>query len=128
MNATRDLVFGLVIPGVNRRVAPDDPVRSGVFDVLATLGARLRIRFNLPTRLNGPGGARMPVRFGNGDAIALETGPGATPQVFNPRRRRTIRLRTGNRLLLYLGGQVRPSRNQRSGLYRNTVLLTVTVL
>jgi hypothetical protein len=34
----------------------------------------------------------------------------------------------GNRLLIFLGGQVLPAGNQATGAYSNTVTLTVTII
>ena len=125
---TRDLAFGAVIPGVISTVAPTDPVKSGIFDITANLGTRLRLDFTLPTRLTAPGGAQMTINFVNGDAILLETGPGATPNTQNPKSMKPYTMNHGNRLLLYLGGNVSPTGGQASGVYTAAILLTVTIL
>lgn len=128
VTGVRNLAFGPVIQGVPNTVAANEAVRSGEFEVIATLGNRLRVRFTLPNRLNGPAGATLNLSFSNSDGLALETGPGATPQTFNPHGNRTFTLVTGNRLLLFLGGQVSPTANQTTGAYTNTVTLTVTII
>lgn len=128
VTGVRNLAFGPVIQGIPNTVAASEAVRSGEFEVIATLGNRLRVRFTLPNRLNGPAGATLNLSFSNSDGLALETGPGATPQTFNPHGNRTFTLVTGNRLLLFLGGRVSPTANQTTGSYTNTVTLTVTII
>jgi hypothetical protein len=125
---TRDLEFGTVIPGVVSTVAPTDPVKSGLFDITAPLGTRLRLDFILPANLIGPAGAPMTLNFANGDAILLETGPGSAPNNQNPKSMKPYTMKYGNRLLIYLGGNVAPTGNQSTGAYSATVVLTVTVL
>ena len=125
---TRDLAFGAVIPGVTMLVAPMDPVRAGVFDITANLGTRLRLDFALPTRLVSPGGAQMTVNFANGDAILLETGPGGVPNTQNPKSMKPYTMTRGNRLMIYLGGNVTPTGSQAIGVYTASILLTVTIL
>lgn len=125
---TRDLAFGAVIPGVTTVVSPMDPVKSGIFDITANQGTRLRLDFTLPTRLIGPGGAQMTINFANGDAILLETAPGSTPNSQNPKSMKPYTMTGGNRLMLYLGGNVAPTGGQATGVYTASVMLTVTIL
>jgi len=125
---TRDLAFGAVIPGVITTVAPTDPVKAGIYTVTANLGTRLRLDFTLPTTLVKPGGGSMPVNFVNGDCILLETGPGATPNTQNPKSMKPYTMNFGNRLGVYLGGNVTPAAGQATGTYTATIVLTVTIL
>jgi hypothetical protein len=125
---TRDLAFGSVIPGVTTLVGPMDPVRSGVFDITANQGTRLRLDFTLPTRLVSGGGAQLTINFANGDAILLETGPGSIPNSQNPKSMKPYTMTNGNRVLLYLGGNVTPTGTQATGVYTASVMLTVTIL
>lgn len=125
---TRDLAFGAVIPGVTMAVSPMDPVKSGIFDITASQGTRLRLDFTLPTRLIGPGGAQMTINFANGDLILLETAPGSTPSGHNPKSMKPYTMTRGNRLMVYLGGNVAPTGGQATGVYTASVMLTVTIL
>jgi hypothetical protein len=125
---TRDLAFGAVIPGVTSVVSPMDPVKSGIFDITANQGTRLRLDFTLPTRLIGPGGAQMTINFANGDLILLETAPGSTPSSQNPKSMKPYTMSGGNRLMVYLGGNVVPTGGQATGVYTASVMLTVTIL
>lgn len=124
----RDLAFGSVIQGVPSLVAPNDPIKSGQFDIQAPLGNRLRIDFTLPARLIGPAGARLPITFSKTDCILLETGPGGVPVVQNPKTNKAYTMTYGNRLLVFLGGKVTPRAAQATGAYSASVILTVTIL
>jgi hypothetical protein len=124
----RNLSFGNLIPGVTTTIAPTHPVSSGEYDIQVPIGTRLRLDFVLPTQLNGPGGATIPTNFQNNDAYLIETGPGAVPQNQNPKSMKPYTMTYGNRLLIFLGGQVLPAGNQATGAYSNTVTLTVTII
>lgn len=124
----RNLAFGAVIPGLATVVSPNDPVKSGTFDVQVALGTRLRLDFTLPTQLNGPSGATLPITFVNGDCILLETGAGAAPNSQNPKSMKPYTMTFGNRLFVFLGGTVTPAGVQQTGVYSATVTLTVTIL
>lgn len=128
VTASRDLVFGWVIPGIDKSIAANDPVRSATFEIQATVGDRVGVRFTLPNHLINAAGQKLKANFANGDALALETGSGAVPVAFNPSSQRNFTLTTGNRLLLFLGGTAQPRKNQQPGVYRNTVTLTVTIM
>ena len=124
----RNLAFGAVIPGVTSTVPPSDAVKSGQFEIQAAQGTRLRLDFTLPTQLTAPGGATMPINFQNNDALLIETGPGAVPQNQNPKSMKPYTMNYGNRLLLFLGGQVLPAGGQTTGNYSAGVILTVSIL
>jgi hypothetical protein len=125
---TRDLAFGAVIPGVTAVVSPMDPVKSGVFEITANQGTRLRLDFTLPNRLVSAGGNQMNLNFSNGDAILLEAAPGSTPNSQNPKSMKPFTMTQGNRLLIYLGGNVSPTGGQPIGVYTASVMLTVIIL
>lgn len=124
----RNLAFGPVIQGVPSSVSPNDPVRSGQFEFIVAIGSRVRLRFTLPTRLNGPAGARLNINFGNTDAIALGQGPTSVPVTFNPHAPQTFNIVSSNRVWVFLGGRVTPTAAQATGNYTNTVTLTVTII
>jgi hypothetical protein len=128
VNAIRNLAFGAVILGIPTRVAPADPVKSGEFEFITAIGNTVRVQFTLPTRLNGPAGARMPISFGATDAIATGTAPSSVPVTFDPRSAQNFRIVSSNRILVFIGGTVSPAANQRTGTYSGTIRLTVTIL
>jgi hypothetical protein len=92
------------------------------------IGSQIRLQFTLPTRLNGPGAARLNISFNSTDGIALGQGPTSVPVVFNPNNAQTYNIVSSNRIWVFLGGRVTPAANQATGNYTNTVSLTITVL
>jgi len=124
----RDLAFGPVIVGVPTSIPPSHPVRSGQFRLSAPLLIRARLRFTLPTRLNGPAGATLPISFNNNDAIAVGTAPNSVPVTFNPKATKIFQPILATSMFVFIGGTVSPAGNQRQGDYTGTITLTVTVL
>lgn len=124
----RNLAFGPVIQGVASSVTPSDPIDSGQFEFIVPIGSQVRLQFTLPTRLNGPGNARLTIAFSATDAIALGQGPTSVPVTFNPNNTQTFNVVSSNRIWVFLGGRVTPTANQATGNYTNTVTFTVTVL
>jgi hypothetical protein len=124
----RDLAFGPVIVGVPTRIPPSHPVRSGQYRLTAPLLTRVRFRFTLPTRLNGPAGARLPISFGTTDGIAVGTASNSVPVTFNPNSQPTFQIVTSTTIFVFIGGTVSPAGNQRQGNYTGTITFTVTVL
>ena len=128
VQGVRDLDFGSVLRGLQSTVDPTNPVRSGQFYFRTpAVGSRVRIRFTLPTRLNGPGGSSMRIRFQNNDAMAQGTGPASVPAFFNPNGSMVFQMVTSADANVWLGGQVTPAANQPVGTYTGTVVMTITV-
>lgn len=123
----RDLAFGWVVPNVAKHILPSDPVRSAQWEFLVPIGSQVRLQFSLPNRLNS-GNNRLNISFGASDGIATGTAPSSVPVTFDPRTAQTFNIVTSDRIWVFLGGTVSPTRNQRAGVYRNTVTLIVTVL
>lgn len=124
----RNLTFGPVIQGIPKHILPSDATRSGELQFIATLNDNIRIAFTLPTRLNGPTGATMPIAFSTTDGIAQGTGPTSVPVTFNPNVSSQFQLVSSNRILVYIGGTVSPAANQRTGAYTATITMTITIL
>jgi len=124
----RDLAFGPVIVGVPTYIPPSHPVRSGQFRVTTVPLLRVRLRFTLPTRLDGPGGATLPIDFNNNDALHVGTAPNSVPQTFNPKATKNVQITTDTTLLVFIGGTVSPAGSQAQGNYAGTITLTVTIL
>lgn len=128
VQGVRDLDFGTVIQGVAATVTANDPTRSGQFYFKTpALGTRIRIQFTLPTQLNGPTGATMPITFGASDAMAKGTAPASVPVAFNPNTTATFTMTSSVDANVWLGGRVTPAAAQRVGSYSNTVVMTVTI-
>ena len=125
----RNLAFGSVIIGIPSTVAPSDAIRSGQYRFTAPAGARVRIDFDLPSQLNGPGSARLPIKFGKTDAIVVGNAPGSVPTVLdpNPKANQKFDMGTNTAANIFLGGTVTPAGNQAPGSYVATIVLTVTI-
>lgn len=124
----RGLSFGTVVPGVPGRVLRTDPANSGQLEIQGPFLTIIRFTFTLPTALNGPLGATMPVTFANNDAGWSRTNSIADQQAINPHQGHTRILWTGGRAGVFLGGTVTPGVGQRAGGYTGTVVLSVIVL
>jgi len=125
----RNLAFGSVIIGIPSTVAPSDAIRSGQYRFTAPAGARVRIDFDLPSQLNGPASARLPIKFGKTDAIVVGNAPGSVPTVLdpNPKANQKFDMGTNTAANIFLGGTVTPAGNQAPGSYVATIVLTVTI-
>jgi spore coat protein U-like protein len=124
----RNLDFGAVLQGVAESVPPTDPVNSGQFYFRTpALGTRIRIQFTLPTQLNVPSGAQLPISFANNDAMARGTAPTSNPVLFNPKVTNSFTMTTSVDANVWLGGTVSPGAAQAVGTYTNTVIMTVTI-
>jgi len=123
----RDLAFGPVIVGVPTHIGPSHPVRSGQFRVTALPLSRVRLRFTLPNRLDGPAGATLPIAFNNNDALHVGAAANSVPETFNPKATKNVQLPTDATLFVFIGGTVSPAGNQRQGSYAGTITLTVTI-
>jgi hypothetical protein len=117
-----------VIIGVPSYVPPNHPTRSGQFRFTAPVGARVRLRFTLPTRLDGPAGATLPISFGNNDALSSGTAPNSVPETFNPKGASVQMIVPTPTVNVWIGGTVSPAGNQAQGNYSGTIIFTVTLL
>lgn len=125
VSGVRDLAFGALPVGITTTILPTDPVKSGQWNMTSPVGSRVSFRLTLPSQLNGPGGATMPVDFRNGDAFVLEVAAGAQPDYFNPGGNVRHRFTRSNQAIIRLGGRATPAPSQRSGAYSNTAILTI---
>lgn len=123
----RDLNFGAVIRGIATHVGPSDPVKSGEFQFTTANGSKARVQFTLPSLLNGPAGAKMPISFNATDAIASGVAPPSQPTSFDPRVAQTFTV-VSQPVLIFIGGTVTPAAGQALGIYTNTITLTITLL
>lgn len=82
----------------------------------------------LPSVMNGPGTATMPLSYAGNDGIYDPRGGGAPPPTaFDPAAPYTDRLPNNGRARIYLGATATPSFSQTAGDYTATVVLTVTL-
>lgn len=120
----QNLDFGSVIPGVPTIIAPTDAVRAGQFRISGVFLRNVTISFTLPTVMNGPLGATMPIVFGNTDAGYSTFLQANTP--FNPNTpyNETVFFNA----TIVLGGRVSPAPTQRGGAYTANIVMTVIFL
>ncbi len=128
VSGIRNLAFGPVIRGVATHVLPSDAIKSGQFRFITAIGNRVRLQFTLPTRLNGPAGATLPISFNTTDGIAVGSGATSVPVTFNPNTAQTYNIVTSTTINVFIGGTVTPAAAQAIGAYTNTITLTVTIL
>jgi hypothetical protein len=122
----RDLAFGPVIAGIPTSIGPSHPVRSGQLRLTAPLNSRLQFRLTLPTSLDGPAGARLPISFSNNDGIAVGSASNSVPDAFNPKANQVIQNVASTTTNIFIGGTVSPAGNQQPGNYTGTITFTVT--
>lgn len=124
--ALNDLSFGTVLPGIPVSVSSGDPRHSGQFEVQGPANASIRVDFSLPSALISTAGALLPVSFGPSDGFA-DFSHGTPPRglVFNPHAPVIGALGPNGRLLLRLGGTVKPAPTQAGGEYSSTISMTV---
>jgi hypothetical protein len=123
----RDLNFGPVVRGIATHVDPSDPVKSGEFTFTTANGSKARVQFTLPSQLNGPGGATMPISFNATDAVVSGASSPVQLNSFDPRVAQTFTI-VRQPALIFIGGTVTPAAGQALGTYTNTITLTITLL
>jgi hypothetical protein len=124
VSGDRSLNFGNVIPGFARTVTPDQ-ADAGRFILQGAGTLEVELDFGtLPTDLDGPAGATLPLTFGAGSAGYGATG-GAVDSPFDPGAATTANL-TGGELFVFIGGTVTPDAAQATGSYTGTITLSVS--
>ena len=122
----QDLRFGVVVPGTPTVVAPTDAARRGEW--LMTGRGNPTISFVLPTSMQGPNGAVMPLVFGASSAAWQRQnamGGGGAPQIVDPRTPFTVSVQARQTVRLFLGGTAQPTTTQAAGSYTATITLIV---
>ncbi len=122
----RDLAFGLLIPGVPTAVTVDDAARRAEW--LLTGRGNTTVSFVLPSALQGPGGALLPLTFQAGDAAWLRVtggggGPGMQPE--DPNTPFSVNVPNRQTVRLFLGGTAQPATTQAAGNYTATVTVII---
>lgn len=124
----RPLDFGTLIAGVPKHVQPTDPALSGRFDLRGSGLGIMLITLDLPTRMDGPGSASIPLSFSNQDAGYSDTQQVGNQVSFNPSANKWVLLGNGRRASVFLGATASPSVVQAPGSYSGTVTLSVFVI
>ena len=125
VDGTRNLDFGVLIPGVPTLVPPTDARRAGRVELVGPAGATVQLLFTLPMVMTGPRGATLPLAFGPAAAgwSAMRAVGSLVP--FDPRVPFSARLSADGRAAVFLGGAVHPVTTQAAGPYGATVTITI---
>lgn len=122
----QDLSFGVLVPGVPGLVTVDDAARRGEW--LLTGRGNTTISFVLPSAMQGPGGAVMPLVFATGDAAyqrQVGGGGGPAPQPVDPTTPFSVNVPNRQTVRIFLGGTAQPATTQPAGNYTATITLIV---
>lgn len=120
----KDLVFGMLFPGVPLTVAPTDALRAGAVDITGPNGSQVEITFTLPTSLSGPAASSLPLIFSSTSA-GFTTGSITSQVQFDPRTAYRPTLSGSGRGTVYIGAIANPTPSQRSGNYAAIIVVTV---
>ena len=115
------LAFGYLTQGLTEVVPYTDTFRRGVVTVDGSGQAWIRVV--LPTTLDSPQGASIPLQFLLGDVAAQEIGK--APAAFDPSTSVRVNLSKGTASLL-VGGRAVPAPDQRAGVYSATMTVIVS--
>jgi hypothetical protein len=126
VSADRDLDFGVVFGGVPSTVDPTDAVKSGRIVVTTPRNVQFRVSFSVPSTLQGPGAASMPITIGNGD-ITARFNTSSFRYSLNPSSMYIVTMGRGYITFEY-GGTVNPTASQAAGAYAGPIIMTVSVL
>jgi len=132
--ARQDLRFGTVLPGIPNHVAVY-PLpghrglslrRAGLFEIRGPDHTSVRLDFTLPTEmLSDDFSHQLPLSFGAGDGVVAK---GLLPIPFDPNGPFVGTLGVLGQLWIVLGGTALPTQQQPGGIYRATIILTVSQL
>ena len=141
---TRALQFGVIVPGTTTVTVLPRSRAGGEFRIAGVRNRKsVDISFTLPTQLNGPAGASIPLSFnGNYAALCEIDTSGAcelaslvtwnpvttptfhdTPTRYKPGRK----VYTYDAYQVYLGGSASPSTTQRQGTYTASIGVLLVV-
>jgi hypothetical protein len=122
VNGDRDLEFGTLVPGFARTIEANNSA-SGRFAITGGGNFEVSLDFDLPSNLDGPSGATMPITFG-ANAAGWGTTSAVVSGTFDPGGV-TNRNLSGGELWVFIGGTVTPAAGQASGAYAGVISLDV---
>jgi hypothetical protein len=129
--ARRDLRFGTVLPGIPNHVSvfPGSGGlslhRAGLFEIRGADHTSVRVDFMLPPEMVSDLGHSLPLSFTSGDGVVAK---GLLPIPFDPNGPFVGTLGVLGQLWIVLGGTALPTQQQPGGIYRATIILTVSQL
>lgn len=119
----QDLSFGILMPGTPTTVFTDDAARRAEW--LLTGRGSVTISFVLPSALQGPAGAVLPLVFAAGDAAVARNAAGGGMRLEDPNTPFSVNVPNRQNLLLYLGGTAQPATTQSAGNYSATITVII---
>ncbi len=125
VQGVRSLTFGAVLPGVPRVISRTDPVGSGEYNITGSNNTQVQLTFTLPSVMNGPAGATMPIVFGGNDAGYSQSQAIGSQVAFDPKQPFLATLNKNGRGSVFVGATAQPTPTQRAGSYTATLTLTV---
>jgi hypothetical protein len=124
-----DLIFGTVLPNIDKTVDKTDIGFAGEWYIQGNNGAEVSLDFTLPdSLLHTDSSAFMRIDFSNIDASYDDgSGGGQTAPVadINPHGPSAMDLGATGELTVWIGGTVRPTLTQTGGDYTADIILTV---
>ena len=129
ITAEHDLIFGMVLPDVDKSVDKANIGFAGSWHVQGNAGSEISLDFTLPADLmHEDSTATLRIDFADTDASYDDgSGGGQTSPVgiVNPLGPSAYDLGVGGALDIWIGGTVRPTLSQTGGDYAADVRLTV---
>ena len=121
VTSEQNLSFGQVTPGVPVQIATTNVASRAHLSVQGR--GRFRISFTLPTQLNGPGGAAIPVTFAANDGrVEIRN----RVEVFDPAAGHEFRINPADQeAQVYLGGRAAAPTGARMGTYTATIVMMI---
>ncbi|MEX2466274.1 MAG: hypothetical protein WD995_05155 [Gemmatimonadota bacterium] len=126
VDAQQALDFGELLGGLPQVVPANDPINAGRMQVSGQGGSDVLVSFLLPTALDGPGNAAVPLVFGPGAAGYSATQDIDGQLAFDPSISNVFTLPQNGRGTLYLGGTAIPPAQAVVGSYAATITLTIS--
>ncbi len=131
VTGNNNLIFGTVLPAVNKSVNKAAPGFAGAFHVQGTNNAEISVDFVLPNSLyTADSSSIMTIVFNSTNAsYDDETGGGqaAPTGTIDPRGINVLNLGATGAMDVWLGGTVQPTITQTGGSYAADVTITITL-
>lgn len=126
VDARQGLSFGTLLPGVPTVVPSNDALNAASVEVRGRGGSDVLLSFLLPTRLDGPGGAGVPLTFGVGSAGYAPSRDINAQIALDPQASEVLELPRNGRGMIYLGGIASPPAQIPPGTYGATITVTLS--
>jgi hypothetical protein len=126
VDARQALSFGALLPGVPTVVPSNDALNAANVEIRGAGGSDVLISFLLPTQLDGPAGAGVPLTFGVGSAGYSPSQDINAQIALDPQLSEVLQLPVNGRGTVYLGGVASPPTQISAGTYGATITVTLS--